>query len=132
MILLMPMGCAIVGAYFLYRQEWFGGFMAMGLAIFFALTASPSLRDRFRIIRWDDGNVVAGMGTLKDQNERRWTIENAAMVIQTKEVAGALFVQIVGEAGYLELTFVDEHDPDFVKLWQRWNHPQPRPELTIE
>jgi hypothetical protein len=129
---LLSIAGALSTAYLLYRQNWFGGLMLIGVATFFAVTGSPALRDRFRIMRWDDGNVVARMGTLKDQDDRRWTVENAVMVIQTKETAGALFVRVVGKDGQLELNFADEHDPDFVKLWQRWNHPRPRIDLLLE
>ena len=30
----------------------------------------------------------------------------------------------------LFLTYANVKDPEFIKLWQRWNHPDPRPELA--
>ncbi len=118
------------GAIQLSMGHWFGGSMMLFVAGIFAFSSIPSLRDRFRIMRWDDGNLVAGMGGVKDVgSDRLWSVNDAVMLVRTKQPVGALFVRFVGEAGILRLTFVNERDPDFVKMWQRWNHPRPKPEL---
>ncbi len=77
-----------------------------------------------------ESQFIAGPGVLVDQKrQRRWTVDDAVMLVQCTPTLGPLIVRLVGEAGWLTLSFTDEKDPDFVRLWQRWNHPQPRPEL---
>jgi hypothetical protein len=88
------------------------------------------VRDATRLFRMDQSEDVAGLGTFTDKQQRRWTVENAIMLVQCKRDAGPLIVTMVGEAGHHTLSFMDETDTDFVKLWQRWNHPDPRPDLV--
>ena len=123
-------GFVLIGvALMMYREVWhaMSMFVAAGL---WSFTSRPAVRDRLRIFRWDDGSMVAGMGSLRDARNRVWTTDNALMIVQTKDSAGGLFVRFVGDPGEAQLSFNHESDPDFLKLWQRWNHPTPRPELV--
>lgn len=128
---LWPLGFTASGLISMILGEALIAVLVFLVAGFFIVTSVPAIRDRFRIFRWDDGNIVAGMGSLRDERNRLWTIDNAMMIVQTKEIAGALFVRFIGEVGEMQVTFTDERDPDFITLWQRWNHPAPRPELAM-
>ena len=128
---LWPLGFSVGGATALFVGEVLPALMLFAFAGFWLVTTVPSIRDRFRIFRWDDGNIVAGMGSLRDQRNRVWTTDNAVMIVQTNNSAGGVFVRFIGEPGETDLTFTDETDPDFQRLWQRWNHPTPRPELEF-
>ena len=88
----------------------------------------PFLRDKFR---WGEGTVIAGLGVVETSRGKRWTVNDAIMIVQAQNGEPPLTVCFTGESGELVLQFIDERDPDFIKLWQRWNHPDPRPELLV-
>ncbi len=90
---LWPLGFIVVGLVVIaFGEVWpaLAMFAAAGLWIVITI---PAARDRFRIFRWDDGNMVAGMGSLRDERSRVWTTDNALMIVQTNDSsAGGLFV----------------------------------------
>lgn len=96
----------------------------------FSAIQLPEVRDATRLFRMDQSETVVGLGTITDKQQRRWTVDNALMLVQCRRDAGPLIVTIIGEAGDLMMPFTDEKDKDFIKLWQRWNHPSPRPDLA--
>ncbi len=100
----------------------FGGLLLISL---------PPVRDRLRTLL-DTGNLVAGTGWIRHRGKRTWTVDNAVMLVRTRSGSVPLHVMLIGEEGELPLSFTNERDPDFIKLWQRWNHPHPRPELVVE
>lgn len=127
----------MIGFYFLMAvlqaiagNWWFALLFVLFAAVFVA--SLPGLREILRNVRWDEGNTIAAVGSVSDKKERRWTTNDAIMLVQTLRGVSALYVSLIGEAGRMVLVFSDENDPDFVKLWQRWNHPRPRPELVVE
>lgn len=105
-------------------------FMLFLAALF--LVTIPALRDRLRNFRYSDGHVVAGQGSVSDHRDRLWTVDDSMMIVQTRDGTPPIFVTLTGPAGAMTLTFMDETDPDFIRLWQRWNHPHPRPELAAQ
>jgi hypothetical protein len=98
------------------------------MMIGYLLIQLPSIRD---VLRLGDGKVIAGLGVVETSRGKRWTVDDAIMIVQTQDGEPPLTVFLTGEAGELKLHFIDEKDPDFIKLWQRWNHPNPRPELLV-
>jgi hypothetical protein len=108
-------------------RVWLGLFMLAPAACLVA--GLPRVRDALRPLRQDEFNMIAGMGSLADRHGLRWSVDDAVMLVQTNRTPGGLYVSVVGEAGRAAMTFTDEHDGDFITLWQRWNHPHPRPEL---
>ena len=52
------------------------------------------------------------------------------MLVQVKQGGEAFFVTLISKTGNMSLTFLNGDDPDFVALWQRWTHPNPRPALV--
>ncbi|MCC6908035.1 MAG: hypothetical protein IT430_08860 [Phycisphaerales bacterium] len=72
--------------------------------------------------------LIASMGALDDQRGRRWIAGEATLFVQG--YGGGLPAMVVtGPAGRLRLPphFATPHL--LAALWQRWNHPHPRPEL---
>ncbi|TVQ53284.1 MAG: hypothetical protein EA377_08335 [Phycisphaerales bacterium] len=116
----------VVAVYLLWLGTWW---LALVLAAIIALQL-PEVRDTTRLFRMDHRETVVGLGTVTDRKQRRWTVDDAVMLVKCTETSGPLIVTMIGEAGHLTLSFTDDADPDLVRLWQRWNHPQPRPELT--
>jgi hypothetical protein len=108
--------------------HWIGAGMFLVMGLLLAVTI-PEIRDATRLFQYEDGKIIAGMGGVTDHQNRRWTINDALLLVQIRRKPGPLFVHLIGEAGHLLLTFTDETDRDFIALWQRWNHPHPRPEL---
>jgi hypothetical protein len=128
-LLLGAGACALGAAYFFMMGIWVVGVLLSGLALL--MTAGlPQVRDVLRTLPMMESGVLAAPGVVVDaKRKRRWTIDDAVMLVQCTSTVGPLIVRIVGEAGWVTLTFSDERDADFVTLWQRWNHPRPRPDL---
>ena len=111
----------------------------MGHPIFAAFAAAiglgtacgiPAVRDRVRKL-WDSGgHLVAGQGWLRDRRGRLFTTEDSLVVVREDTQSSTLKWMVTGRAGVMTLSFINENDPEFDKLWQRWNHPDPRPELA--
>jgi membrane protein implicated in regulation of membrane protease activity len=57
-----------------------------------------------------------------------WTAGEAVMVVEQPPWQ-ALSVRFLGERRSPPLRFASIDSPSFIALWQRWNHPRPRPEL---
>lgn len=102
---------------------WFPIFAA------FMLAGLPAVRRRLPWVTDRARLPVAGLGFIRDHKSRTWTIHDALMLVTAKNSASHIWVYIVGQVGWLRFAFADETDPEFIKLWQRWNHPHPRPEL---
>jgi hypothetical protein len=97
--------------------------------IAFALTALPLVRRRLPWVTEGSRLPIAGVGFVRDRNGRTWTTDDAMMLVSVQGVVSGVTVELVGANGVLRFAFADETDPEFIKLWQRWNHPHPRPEL---
>jgi hypothetical protein len=134
--LTMPMTVGFITLYAalatlqLAAGHFWTGLTMLGMGAFFVVMI-PAVRDRLRNFHPQEGRVVAGQGWVSDRNERTWTVADSVMVVS----AGAndqppIQVTFTGPAGVMTLTYINEGDPDFVKLWQRWNHPDPRPGLA--
>lgn len=116
-------------------QFFMGHYMVTAIwlvcGLFFAL-GIPTLRDRVRKL-WDSGGrFVAGQGWLRDRRGRIWTTSDSVVVVRKSFTTSTLAWWVIGPAGVSWITFINENDPEFIKLWQRWNHPDPRPELAYQ
>lgn len=61
---------------------------------------------------------------------QRWTVEDSTLLVWARSAQGPVRVCLVGPAGRLALVFSRPDGPEFVRLWQRWAHPQPRLEFV--
>jgi len=92
--------------------------------------STPSIRDRLRIFRGSEGKIIAGPGWIRDRRGRIWRAGSATMIVTSPSGKPPIHVVVSGPDGCVTLTFMHERDPDFTALWQRWNHPDPRPEFA--
>ncbi len=72
--------------------------------------------------------VLASPGVLDDQRGKKWVAGEATMFVCMN--GAQVQVVVLGPAGWLSFTFNGTSGGDFIALWQRWNHPHPRPELV--
>lgn len=89
----------------------------------------PAVRRRLPWVTDRPRLPVAGVGFVRDIKGRGWTVNDAIMLVKSHNQPVGIRIELIGEAGLLTFAFADETDPEFIKLWQRWNHPHPRPEL---
>lgn len=73
---------------------------------------------------------IAGMGVVIDGRGRRWTVDDSILFIEPKEEG--IVPGLYGPAGTLRMLFYKEGDEGFEALWQRWTHPNPRPEQWLK
>ena len=105
----------------------FLGFGALGF-----LASMTSIRNSIPGLRPEGRAPIAGPGTIEDHSGKRWSVDAATMFIWSQKPRMPLYVYVCGPAGWITFTFSSSADPDFMNLWQRWTHPNPRPELLIE
>lgn len=72
--------------------------------------------------------VLASPGVLDDQRGHRWVSDEATMFVRMQQAQ--VEVLVMGPGGQLFLTIDSATSGEFIALWQRWNHPHPRPELV--
>ncbi len=92
-------------------------------------------REHIPLLRLYSTEILAGPGWLRDlANVRQWTIDNSMMLVQLqgRRVLGPIWLHVIGPAGIQTLFFGSARDLGFVRLWQRWMHPNPRLELIAE
>ncbi len=96
------------------------------------LLTLPRVRKRLPMLRAEGRAPVAAPGIVRNTKGRRWVRGQALMVVQRTRSAGPIWVTLLGPEGLLRWSFSSAKDEDFINLWQRWNHPHPRPELLTE
>lgn len=74
--------------------------------------------------------LIASMGVFDDQRGRRWLAGDATMFVQGDGNDFPTMV-LIGPAGRLKLPAMCGTPKRLAALWQRWNHPRPRPELAV-
>ncbi len=110
--------------------EWFIVMINLILFVSFAVQI-PVIRDLIPALRPEGAAPIAGMGFIEDSKGKLWTVDDSLMILSGRKSGDKpVYVHIVGPAGWLLLTYANVKDPEFIKLWQRWNHPDPRPELA--
>lgn len=113
------------------NQDWImaicGFFVLLGLLPYISF-----LRERLPFLRNDDKSLLVGPGWVDFQKrKRKWTVADSIMLLRlkTSKPLGTLHVRLLGPHRDYEFTFQSVHDPEFIRLWQRWMHPNPRLEL---
>ncbi len=103
----------------------------LGMLVFLA-AGVPQVRERLPVLRRDWDAPVAGVGFVEDRRGRRsrWTVGEAIMFVAGSGPSSPVHVRLVGAAGWCAWVFASPKYPEFVRLWQRWAHPRPRPELV--
>ena len=112
------------------NAEWFTMAVFFVLFVCFAIQI-PAIRDLIPALRPESNAPVAGVGFIEDSQGRLWTVDDSLMILSGRKSGDQpVYVHLVGPAGWLLLTYANVKDAEFIKLWQRWNHPDPRPELA--
>jgi hypothetical protein len=113
-------------------QSGYGWLAAILLAVGCALVIATLVHVRGRSILlhvMEPFSPVAGVGVIRDQRRRRWAIGDSILVLQCGLRGNYVLATLFGPEGTLRWSFKNLDHPDFRLLWQRWNHPLPRPEL---
>lgn len=127
-VLILIAAVTVVGTALMNRDWMRAGFYSLLCGVI--LWNSSGLSHFTRAYRNEDNLPTAWPGGISDHTGRRWTVRDSVMVVRGARPGGGLAVEVLGGAMNLQLTFASSRDPDFITLWQRWNHPQPRPELV--
>jgi len=69
---------------------------------------------------------VVAPGVVSDSREQVWSVYDTVTLITKKSAT------LGGYKQNLHFKFNSPKDKGFVEFWQRWNHPNPRPELLVE
>ncbi|MCH2161550.1 MAG: hypothetical protein MK085_06710, partial [Phycisphaerales bacterium] len=85
-----------------------------------------------RLWRRGSGSYIIGPGFLAEGNGRTFTVADSILLVSRnpKEVHTELRVMLLGPKHRRRFRFNSVGDRAFVKLWQCWTHPDPRPELA--
>lgn len=79
-------------------------------------------------LRMFGNGVVAGCGVVRI-GKRRYACGESMMIVRAAEWARGVEVVMIGPAGRTVIWFRSRENREFVELWQRWNHLDPKPEL---
>ena len=74
----------------------------------------------------DGSRPVAGPGHLDFFGGRRLTVRDSVMIVTRGPRKRSVQMFLTGPAGALCWDYPRIDDPQFVRLWQRWAHPNPR------
>ena len=112
----------------------YGELLVMIVSLTFILCIAiqiPVIRDLIPAFRSDFRAPIADAGFIEDSKKNLWTVDVSLMILSGRTNGNKpVYVHIVGLSGWLLLTYANVKDPEFIKLWKRWNHPDPRPELA--
>lgn len=106
--------------------------LPFSMVIALGVVGSARFRKWFPALRMTANAPIAAPGIVRDRRRRDWTRGSAVMVVQKGHGHGVIWVTFTGSIGILRMSFPSIEDADFINLWQRWNHPHPRPELLTE
>ena len=88
----------------------------------------------FVLRRWrrGSGSFMIGPGFLTEGNARAFTVADSILMVDSnpREVNTEIRVLLLGPKHLRRFRFNSVRDRSFIKLWQCWTHPEPRPELA--
>jgi len=100
--------------------------------IVFLLPNISFLRESLPFIRNEYRSLLVGLGWVKSHKRKnKWTIADSIILLRIKKnkPLGTLYVRLLGPTKDFDFLFESVRDPEFIRLWQRWMHPNPRLEL---
>jgi len=104
------------------------------LMILLPLLSLQAVRRMAPELRLGFSTSIAGQGFLHINDTLCFTSSNGTCLVRgigpARNTNAAVEAWFLCPDGMRMLTFPSVHDPHFVALWQRWNHPDPRPELV--
>ena len=94
----------------------------------------PPVRRLVRQFRRDSKGLIAGPGFAVSSKGQIWNTEDSVAIIRAAQLRpsrfASVYLQLIGPAGCKQMSFGSISDPDFLCFWQRWTHPEARPELA--
>ncbi len=116
----------VFGATHLLAGNWFV-VTVIAAIVLITMLGTPRLRDRIGPLLPGGDRTLVGPGWVRTTRGQTWTIDDALMIVHA---GAAVEVILTGPDGVRAIPFNDVRDPSFIRLWQAWNHPAPRPELV--
>ena len=113
-------------------QSWFLAVLSLSFLLIIILPRISYYRDRFPHLRFEESLIFAGPGWVKHTKvNRTWTIADSIILLRLRKrkPLDTLYVRLLGPTKDLNFIFESVRDPEFIRLWQRWMHPNPRLEL---
>ncbi|MDG2053540.1 MAG: hypothetical protein P8J86_02420 [Phycisphaerales bacterium] len=94
----------------------------------------PPVRRFVRQFQRDSKGLIAGPGFTVSSSGQIWNTEDSVAIIRAAQLCpnrfASVYLQLIGPAGCKQMSFGSISDPDFLCFWQRWTHPEARPELA--
>ena len=112
-----------------------GSWLSAAFVIYIIVFLLPNisiLRERLPFIRNEYRSLLVGLGWVSShKRKQKWTIADSIILLRMKKKRplGTLYVRLLGPTKDYDFMFESVHDPEFIRLWQRWMHPNPRLEL---
>lgn len=113
-------------------QSWFLAVLSLSYLLISIFPRVTDLRERFSFLRSEDASILVGPGWVKHtKRNRNWSVADSIILLRLRKrkALGTLYVRLLGPTRELNFTFESVRDPEFIRLWQRWMHPNPRLEL---
>jgi len=113
------------------KGSWFSAAFVIYILVFL-LPKISFLRKRLPFLRSDYNSLLVGMGWVNSHKRKyTWTVADSIILLRLRETKplGTLYVRLLGPTKDLNFIFESVHDPEFIRLRQRWMHPNPRLEL---
>lgn len=113
-------------------QSWFLAVLSLSYLLISIIPRVTDLRERFSFLRSEDASILVGPGWVKHtKRNRNWSVADSIILLRLRKrkALGTLYVRLLGPTKDLNFIFENVRDPEFIRLWQRWMHPNPRLEL---
>ena len=112
-----------------------GSWLSAAFVIYIIVFLLPNisfLREKLPFIRNEYRSLLVGLGWVNShKRKQKWTIADSIILLRIKKnkPLGTIHVRLLGPTKDFDFMFESVRDPEFIRLWQRWMHPNPRLEL---
>ncbi|MCH8824139.1 MAG: hypothetical protein IH984_11610 [Planctomycetes bacterium] len=121
----------VILTYSAIKGSWLSAAFVIYIIVFLLPNISI-LRERLPFIRNEYRSLLVGLGWVSShKRKQKWTIADSIILLRMKKnrPLGTLYVRLLGPTKDYDFMFESVRDPEFIRLWQRWMHPNPRLEL---
>ena len=112
-----------------------GSWLSAAFVIYIIVFLLPNisfLREKLPFIRNEYRSLLVGLGWVNShKRKQKWTIADSIILLRIRKhkPLGTIHVRLLGPTKDFDFMFESVRDPEFIRLWQRWMHPNPRLEL---
>lgn len=121
----------VISTYSAIKGSWLAAAFVIYI-IMFLLPNISFLRERLPFIRNEYRSLLVGLGWVSShKRKQKWTIADSIILLRIKKnkPLETIYVRLLGPTKDYDFMFESVRDPEFIRLWQRWMHPNPRLEL---